>query len=59
MVLRKMKTMKNFKDLAIAILLTISDGLLTAMELVVAYFPNLSLSGETLRAKEIKPDFYS
>jgi hypothetical protein len=59
MVLKKMKTVKQFKDLASAILLTIGAGLLTAMELAVSYFPSLSLSGETPQVQEIKPDFYS
>ena len=59
MVVKKVKTVKKFKDLAMAILLTISAGLLNVMELVVAYFPNLSISGETPQIQEIKPDFYS
>lgn len=51
--------MNRLKALATATLLSATAMLLTLMDLAVAYFPTLSLSGSNPQPQEIAPDFYS
>jgi hypothetical protein len=56
---REAKTMNRLKALATATLLSATAMLLTLMDVAVAYFPTLSLSGSNPQPQEIAPDFYS